>query len=310
MNKLFDSHINFRQFLILFTAFIIVEISFRFLFHPTTLSLLFPVFVVCSYSKLNRKNLKFGNCWFYLLPFLIATPVYIYLIITSGYGLKLFNIFSIIHVITTYSLIIPPFVKGIRTFYFGLEKKKADLLTFISLLFMFNATIIMTLEFVVFSHLGSKDLFPLIKSINTFLSLLLIVMVILLLHFLHETRSLQEMKMCDDEKMKEIKTIIEHLFNDEKVFLDSDISLQKLYLMTKNPLFDLKFFFDNYLMTDFKIFVAKYRIQYAIELLENEGKNYTIETVATLCGYNSKATFNKYFKLITGTIPSDYTLNN
>ena len=51
--------------------------------------------------------------------------------------------------------------------------------------------------------------------------------------------------------------------------------------------------------------VSEYRIKHAEELLK-EDVNITIETLSYECGFNSKSTFNKYFKEYTGYSPSEY----
>ena len=55
----------------------------------------------------------------------------------------------------------------------------------------------------------------------------------------------------------------------------------------------------------FYVLVSEYRINYAKEILK-EDNNITIESLAYECGFNSKSTFNKYFKEQTGYSPSEY----
>ncbi len=41
----------------------------------------------------------------------------------------------------------------------------------------------------------------------------------------------------------------------------------------------------------------------------NEDNAITIESLAYECGFNSKTTLNKYFKELTGLVPSQYRLH-
>ncbi len=55
----------------------------------------------------------------------------------------------------------------------------------------------------------------------------------------------------------------------------------------------------------FYTIIARHRIEHAKKIiLEND--NLTIEAITEQCGFNSKSTFNKYFKIYTGMPPSVY----
>jgi YesN/AraC family two-component response regulator len=41
-----------------------------------------------------------------------------------------------------------------------------------------------------------------------------------------------------------------------------------------------------------------------------ENKKYTIQTLASDAGFNSKSSFNRYFKKVTGLSPSEFIINN
>ena len=54
-------------------------------------------------------------------------------------------------------------------------------------------------------------------------------------------------------------------------------------------------------------FVNFYRVEAFKELLEGQAhEKYTLMTLAFDCGFNSKSTFNRYFKKMTGQTPSQY----
>ncbi len=53
--------------------------------------------------------------------------------------------------------------------------------------------------------------------------------------------------------------------------------------------------------------IAEYRIEHASRLLKQDVlSELTIESIAESCGFNSKASFNRYFRDISGCTPSEY----
>ncbi len=58
------------------------------------------------------------------------------------------------------------------------------------------------------------------------------------------------------------------------------------------------------LHTTFRRLLNEYRISHAKKLLSTT--NQSVETVAQLCGYESPSTFNRNFRAITGTAPSQW----
>ncbi len=98
--------------------------------------------------------------------------------------------------------------------------------------------------------------------------------------------------------------------DDEKVFLQQDLSASKLaeHLNT-NTSYLSKIINDKFEL-NYNALINKYRIQEAqIIILQKDYKNYTIEAIAHESGYKSKSTFNEAFKRITGLTPSYYLAN-
>lgn len=99
---------------------------------------------------------------------------------------------------------------------------------------------------------------------------------------------------------------IEHLMVNDKIFKNPDLNLSllskelgvKSYLITKclNVVIGKKF--NDY--------INEYRIIELKELLKNpKNKNYTLLSLAFDSGFNSKASFNRAVKKLTGKSPSD-----
>ena len=53
-------------------------------------------------------------------------------------------------------------------------------------------------------------------------------------------------------------------------------------------------------------YILKMRIELAISYLVTEKSKYNITEIATMCGFNNAANFNKAFKKITGKTPTEF----
>ncbi|MFL9838587.1 AraC family transcriptional regulator [Flavobacterium sp. ST-75] len=100
---------------------------------------------------------------------------------------------------------------------------------------------------------------------------------------------------------------LHHFFNDEKVYLDNDISLEVLAEKMKLSKHHLTQLFNVYIGENFNQYINKYRISYSCGLLQSNEDEMTMEEVAFESGFNSKVSFNRHFKNIMGCTPSDYT---
>jgi len=117
--------------------------------------------------------------------------------------------------------------------------------------------------------------------------------------------------------------------NTNKLKQDSDLTLQtdklKLFIITEKPYLEpklslyqlasllgitshqLSFILNNILKCNFFEFINYYRVEEVKKrLAKKENKNFTIFSIALECGFNSKASFNRIFKNITGKTPSEY----
>jgi AraC-like DNA-binding protein len=94
--------------------------------------------------------------------------------------------------------------------------------------------------------------------------------------------------------------------DEDKLYLRPDLSVELLAQETEIPRHHLSELFNAYLGKSFYQLIAVYRIKNAIELLKETGDALTIEALAYESGFNSKTSFNKYFKQITGFLPSEF----
>ncbi|MFD1768728.1 helix-turn-helix domain-containing protein [Sphingobacterium suaedae] len=103
------------------------------------------------------------------------------------------------------------------------------------------------------------------------------------------------------------RTALEELMHREHVFLDADISSSDLAAKLNMSNHDLSLVFSQLMDTNFYQYINGLRIDYFIKHIDfvMEDKK-TILALAYESGFQSKSTFNKYFKQTTGISPTDY----
>lgn len=92
---------------------------------------------------------------------------------------------------------------------------------------------------------------------------------------------------------------------ETEIYRNPDISLEMLSTETTIPKHHLSQLLNGYLGKNFYQYIAELRIQYALIRLKNDS-GIKIESLAYDCGFNSKTSFNRYFKEYTGCLPSYY----
>ncbi|WP_205279239.1 AraC family transcriptional regulator [Leptospira ainlahdjerensis] len=99
------------------------------------------------------------------------------------------------------------------------------------------------------------------------------------------------------------------LMNEEKVFLESDLTLQKLANKLNIKSHQLSELLNNNLNKSFFAYVNQFRINESKKLLLTE-KDTTIIKIAFNCGFSSLSVFNATFKKEVGIAPSQFRKKN
>jgi tetratricopeptide (TPR) repeat protein/AraC-like DNA-binding protein len=112
--------------------------------------------------------------------------------------------------------------------------------------------------------------------------------------------------ISENQKQELLNGIID-LMENKKLFLDTDINLEKIANhLNSNKKYISQIINEKY-DQNVSNFINEYRIKEARQLLsDSEYKKLTIEGIATSVGFNSKSAFNISFKKITGITPSFY----
>lgn len=105
-----------------------------------------------------------------------------------------------------------------------------------------------------------------------------------------------------------VKQRLFDLMDDEKLYVDEDLTLKKLANIMELTIHQLSELLNVEIKQNFITFINKYRIEYAKQLLiDHPGRS--IIDIGMSSGFNSKSTFNKIFKENTGKSPSEYRKN-
>jgi AraC-like DNA-binding protein len=96
------------------------------------------------------------------------------------------------------------------------------------------------------------------------------------------------------------------LLENEKLYKDSDLSLEILARHTNTNVRYLSHAINNITHTNFKTFINKYRIKEAILLISNKSPDQSFDEIADMCGFNDRSTFYRSFKKETSVTPKTF----
>jgi len=105
------------------------------------------------------------------------------------------------------------------------------------------------------------------------------------------------------EYLQNLITFVE----EKKPYLDRNLSIHQLSLMTGIPRHFITQILNEYHKKNFFLFINEYRVKEVIKKFSDPRFNfYTILAIAFDAGFNSKTTFNAIFKNLTGVTPSEF----
>ena len=111
-----------------------------------------------------------------------------------------------------------------------------------------------------------------------------------------------------EAEVAQLKNKIETYFQEYKPFLKMGYKIKDLSLELNVPVYVLSAFINQKYSKNFKELINDYRINYAIDLLNDSAthREYTIEGIANLIGYSSRNSFIVAIKKRTGKTPSEF----
>ena len=109
------------------------------------------------------------------------------------------------------------------------------------------------------------------------------------------------------DKIEEIVKKIILMMEQEKLYLETDLTLQQLADKLQVPNYQVSQAINDGMKKNFYDLVNGYRVEEAKRLLlDPKNKNFTILSMGFEAGFNSKTTFNTVFKKFTGVTPTEY----
>ena len=125
---------------------------------------------------------------------------------------------------------------------------------------------------------------------------------------LSEMPSDQDRKSYDEKNADELFVRIQHLFEEDKIFLNSHLKLSDVANMTNSNRTYVSRFFNNSRGKTFFEFVNEYRVRHAMKLLETTSER--IEIIAEQSGFNSRQSFHRIFSKMAGCTPEKFRVGN
>lgn len=109
------------------------------------------------------------------------------------------------------------------------------------------------------------------------------------------------------QEMNQIEEKLKDVLQEEKPYLDADLSLKKLAELVGTTSNHLSQVINSKSKKNFFDFINSYRIEELKSLMNNpSNQKFTMLSLAFEAGFKSKSTFNASFKKLTGLTPTEY----
>ena len=123
-----------------------------------------------------------------------------------------------------------------------------------------------------------------------------------------ETQPVRQYKKSglDDEMLDTYEHSIRGFMQQSRIYLEPELSLEELSEQARIPKHHVTQLLNERLHKNFYAFINEYRIEEAMNKLKDPALDINLLSLAYDCGFNSKSSFNNYFKKIAGVTPSIY----
>lgn len=116
------------------------------------------------------------------------------------------------------------------------------------------------------------------------------------------------------ERQQEIYDRLTDKVRQGRLFLDTDLNMEKLTLATGYSRHQISEVLNQYADISFYPFINQFRVEHVCEQMKKAALKATMSSFNMLdlsyaCGFKSKSSFNEYFRRFTGQTPSQYWSN-
>lgn len=108
-------------------------------------------------------------------------------------------------------------------------------------------------------------------------------------------------------ELRRLKKALDELMTNEQLYLNPELKLSDLANRMNTSSFVLSYLFNQHMNTSFYDYINNFRVEnFKQRVKSGEAKSYSLDALATKCGYNSRTSFFRNFKKATGQTPSEY----
>lgn len=111
-----------------------------------------------------------------------------------------------------------------------------------------------------------------------------------------------------EEECRRLAVKLEEVMQNEKPYIQADLKIAELAAVVGASAHTLSYLFNHYLERNYYDYINDFRIAEFKRLVAttDDISKFTLTALAQECGFNSRASFFRYFKKVTGITPSEY----
>jgi AraC-like DNA-binding protein len=111
----------------------------------------------------------------------------------------------------------------------------------------------------------------------------------------------------EDQKFEELMRLVEMQMDGRELFLTQAYTINDFSKDIEIPVYQISKTLNDFKGVGFLDFVNQKRIQYCVSRIRNgEWLHYSIESIASNCGFSNRNTFTRAFKKFQGCFPSEF----
>jgi AraC-like DNA-binding protein len=161
-----------------------------------------------------------------------------------------------------------------------------------------NLAMLITIFFIAYNILKQKEIFPLNEKHRE---------EIITINETEQENTVTKRKIITDEELVELKSKLNSLMKEQKLYLNHDINVASLSEEMHTTTHQLSYIINNGFNQNFFQFINSYRVEKAKTLLLNkQADKLSILGIAFESGFSSKTAFNTTFKKFTNQTPSEF----